>query len=324
MRKIASFSTLKTELLTGALFLFLLFGCSPKDQKPVVPSDSPYLMVLGIAQDAGYPQAGYQAEWQAIKEGKRQSALTVSLGLVDPAHQKRYLFEATPDFKEQLHLMDQVSETDNYPFDGIFLTHAHIGHYTGLMHLGREVMGTNSAQVYAMPKMKVFLEENGPWSQLVALKNISIKEMRGAATVRLGGNISVTPFLVPHRDEYSETVGYQISANQKSVIFIPDIDKWEKWNIDIADVVKENDLVLIDASFFKNGELPGRDMSKIPHPFTTESMDLLGKLSPENKAKVYFIHANHSNPILDKTSAAYKEVIDRGFNVAEQGQVFPF
>lgn len=324
MRRIASFSTLKTELLTGALFLLLCLSCSPKEDPTIVPTDTPYLMVLGIAQDAGYPQAGYENEWQAIAEGKRQKQLTVSLGLVDPLHKKRYLFEATPDFKEQLHMLDQVSETDNYPYDGIFLTHAHIGHYTGLMHLGREVMGTNATPVYAMPGMKNFLQQNGPWSQLVELNNISIREMRGAATVRLGGNISVTPFLVPHRDEYSETVGYQISVNQKTVIFIPDIDKWEKWNIDIKEVIKENDTVLIDASFFKDGELPGRDMSKIPHPFTTESMDLFEDLSPEDKAKVYFIHANHSNPILDKTSPEYKEVIDRGFNVAEEGQVFTF
>jgi len=29
-----------------------------------------------------------------------------------------------------------------------------MGHYTGLMHFGREVMGTNNLPVYAMPKMK--------------------------------------------------------------------------------------------------------------------------------------------------------------------------
>ncbi|HEY9116854.1 MAG TPA: MBL fold metallo-hydrolase, partial [Roseivirga sp.] len=278
----------------------------------------------GVAQDAGFPQAGNPGEFEAIKLDQREALFTVSLGLVDPKNNKRYLFEATPDFKEQLQLMDQVSKTNQYPFDGIFLTHAHIGHYTGLMHLGREVMGTMATPVYAMPKMKSFIESNGPWSQLVELENIDIKALNDSTRIQLADRIFVTPFTVPHRDEYSETVGYQIEIYEQSIVFIPDIDKWEKWDVDIREVVKQNDLILIDASFYKDGELKGRDMSLIPHPFTTESMELFKYLSPLDKAKVYFIHANHTNPILDRTSDEFSEVIKAGFQVAEQGQRFQF
>ena len=224
--------------------------------------EQPSLVILGVAQDAGYPQAGYQEEWEDIKLGQREPLFTVSLGLLDPVNNKRYLFEATPDFKEQLQLLDEVSGTNNYPVDGIFLTHAHIGHYTGLMHLGREVMGTKEVPVYAMPKMKTFLEENGPWSQLVSLENIRLQSLQDSVELKLAENISVMPFTVPHRDEYSETVGYKILINKQSVVLIPDIDKWNKWDVDIRQVVKDNDLILIDASFYQDGELKGRDMSQ--------------------------------------------------------------
>lgn len=308
-----------------ALFLFLcLCGCTAGNQSIESTPETPYLMVLGVAQDAGYPQAGYKDEWEAVKLGQRQIQYTVSLGLVDPQNHKRYLFEATPDFKEQLQMMDEVSEPQQYPFDGIFLTHAHIGHYTGLMHLGREVMGTKDIPVYAMPKMKSFLEQNGPWSQLVNLGNIDLQTMQDSTQVQLSPSISVMPFTVPHRDEYSETVGFKIQIAEKSIVFIPDIDKWNKWDVDIREVVKTNDLILIDASFYQDGELKGRDMSLIPHPFTRESMELFKDLSATDKDKVYFIHANHTNPILDINSLEYEEVLKAGFHIARQEQIFRF
>lgn len=307
-----------------ALFLLLLFGCSsPKEEVQTLPTE-PYIYVLGIAQDAGYPQAGVRSEFKLVEEGKRKKQHTVSLLLVDPENKKRYLFEATPDFREQLEMADKVSEASIYPFDGIFLTHAHIGHYAGLIHVGFEAMGSSNVPVHAMPRMKKYLETNGPWSQLVNFENIKLEALYDSTTISLENNIKVMPFTVPHRDEYSETVGYKVTINQKSLVFIPDIDKWEKWDVDIREVVKDNDYILIDASFYADGELFGRDMSRIPHPFTSESMELFKDLSSKDKAKVIFIHANHSNPILYKKSKQYQEVYDKGFSVASEGQVITF
>ena len=135
------------------------------------------------------------------------------------------------------------------------------------MHLGKEVMGTNNTPVFAMPRMKTFLEENGPWNQLVELKNISLQELKSDSTINLNENIKVTPFLVPHRDEFSETVGYKIMINNKSLIFIPDIDKWERWATNINELIQKVDYAFLDATFYKNGELK-RDMSEIPHPLS--------------------------------------------------------
>ena len=318
------FSTLTTELY-GALFLLLTFGCEFQENKQIgKPTDTPYLVVLGTAQDAGYPQAGQVEEWKLIKSGKREVAFQTALGLVDPISNERWLFEATPNFNIQLDKMDEFSTTENYPYDGIFLTHAHIGHYTGLMQLGREAIGARAVSVYAMPGMRHFLTNNGPWSQLVSLNNITLKQLENHQKVQLNERLAVSPIQVPHRDEFSETVGYHIESENRSLLFIPDIDKWEKWNESIIDWIKKVDMALLDATFFANGEIPGRDMSEIPHPFVEESMALFAQLSEEDRAKINFIHFNHTNPLLFNNTAETKSVKDAGFKISRQGQLLTF
>ncbi len=319
-------STLKTELL-GALFFTLLslFACdNSQPTRTKAPTDKPYLVILGVAQDAGYPQAGQIQEWKLIKNGKAKAGFATSIGLVDPISKERWLFEATPSFGIQLDKMDEFSTTENYPYDGIFLTHAHIGHYAGLMHLGREAMGTSGVPVYAMPGMKSFLMNNGPWSQLVNLNNIEIRDLQNRTSVQLNERLKVTPIQVPHRDEFSETVGYLIESDNTSVLFIPDIDKWDRWEDSILEWIEKVDMAFLDASFYQNGEIQGRDMSEIPHPFVEESMALFNSLSDKDKAKVYFIHFNHTNPLLFPRTEESKAVKAAGYKIAVQGQIQEF
>jgi pyrroloquinoline quinone biosynthesis protein B len=276
---------------------------------------TPYIKILGIAQDAGYPQVGCQkACCQRVKDNPELRQKVIAFGLIDPTSGERWLFEATPDFREQYdNLMAIEPKSDT--LSGIFLTHAHIGHYTGLMQLGREVMGAKNVPVFAMPKMRKFLYSNGPWRQLTALNNIKINRLFADSTVVLNQNLSVTPLLVPHRDEFSETVGFLIQSKNKSLLFIPDINKWSKWNRDILALIKQVDYAFLDATFFQNGEIAGRDMSEIPHPFVEESMTLFNQLPSKEKSKIYFIHLNHTNPLLNNNSEAYQSVIRKGYLV---------
>lgn len=245
--------------------------------------------------------------------------MVTSLGIVDPISNETWMIDATPDFPKQFELLTQ---NNREKLKGIFLTHAHVGHYTGLMHLGREVMGAKSIPVYAMPRMKKYLSSNGPWNQLVILDNIELNKLKNGKKVKLNKRMSITPFLVPHRDEYSETVGYKIQGPNKSLIFIPDIDKWEKWDKDIVNIASENDYALIDGSFYTANELPGRDMSEIPHPFIIESMAKFKSLSNNDKFKIHFIHLNHTNPALTNNSNAQNQIKNTGFNIAQRGQAF--
>tara|TARA_Y100000748_G_scaffold266208_1_gene236490 strand:+ start:2833 stop:3753 length:921 start_codon:yes stop_codon:yes gene_type:complete len=281
-------------------------------------NDNPYVVVLGIAQDGGAPHAACTKDCCVDRwDNPQLHHMVSSIGIVDPSTDEVWMIDATPDFSMQLNTltMDQKRL-----FKGVFLTHAHIGHYTGLMHLGREVMGANQIPVYAMPKMEAFLTKNGPWSQLVELQNIDIKSLQNENSVQLNKNLSITPFLVPHRDEFSETVGYKIEGPNKSLIFIPDIDKWEKWTENIQEIVEENDFSLLDGTFYDINELPGRDMSKIPHPFIVESMEVLDNV--RSKSAVYFIHLNHTNPALNRHSNATRLIKSSGFDVAQRNQKF--
>ncbi|GAB1444947.1 hypothetical protein MASR2M41_05960 [Flammeovirgaceae bacterium] len=206
--------------------------------------------------------------------------------------------------------------------DGIFITHAHIGHYTGLMYLGKEAADTRGINVYAMPRMKEFIETNGPWSQLVSHKNIAIKQIDNEQPISLSENLSVTPLLVPHRDEYAETVGYIIKGPNKSALFIPDIGKWEKWEKNIIEEVKKVDYAFLDATFYSGDEIDTRDISQIPHPFIVESLEKFNGLDSQEKNKIIFIHFNHTNPVINPASDETKNVLSRGYRIARINDIF--
>ena len=282
-------------------------------------AEEPYVLVLGVAQDAGYPQAGTKNSDAWKNASLRRKAACIAL--VDPSSGQRWMFEATPDFKEQLYLLDEAASHLGRPgLDGIFLTHGHMGHYSGLIHLGREAIGAKNVPVYAMPRMKKFLETNGPWELLVRLKNIELRPLAANQLVKLNQRLKVRPFLVPHRDEYTETVGYEIIGPRKRILFIPDIDKWEKLDargVKIESLIKDVDVAFVDGTFYADGEIPGRAMSEIPHPFIAETMKRFAKRPSSFKSKVHFIHLNRTNPALHQGSKATKTIKDNGFRLAQ-------
>jgi len=289
------------------------------------PSDTaPYVVVLGVAQDGGLPHAGCQKDccrkaWSDSQLQRRVSCLAI----VDPSSSERWVLDATPDFRQQLLTLDEIAPVSAAPgLAGILLTHGHIGHYTGLMHLGREVIGAREVPVYVMPRMQDFLSRNGPWEQLVRLKNIVLQPIQNEISFELNQRIRATPFLVPHRDEYTETVGFRITGPQRSIVFIPDIDKWEKWNRRIEEVIAGVDAAYVDGTFYADGEIPGRNMAEIPHPFIMETMQRLALLPAVEKSKVRFIHLNHTNPALRPNSEAAQAISKAGFQLAVEGERF--
>lgn len=283
------------------------------------------LILLGTLQDAGAPQLNCNKKCcQGLFEQANSSRKVSSLGLLDFNTQKKYIFDATPDISSQLHALKKASKiAPSSIVDGIFLTHAHIGHYTGLMYLGKEAVNASEISVFAMPKMSSFLSNNGPWSQLVANRNIAIQSLVANQAISLSPSLKVTPFLVPHRDEYSETVGYLIEGPNKKALFIPDIDKWNRWELDLKTELKKVDYAFLDATFYSAKELGNRDMSQIPHPSVLETMEALKDLSIEQRARVIFTHFNHTNPLLNRESEASKNVLALGFKIGRIHERFP-
>lgn len=276
------------------------------------------LVVLGTAQDAGSPQIACKKNCCIDLWKTGETEAVVSLGLIDTKHQKHYLFEASPNITQQLQTLNSVAGNAS-DFGGIFLTHAHMGHYSGLLFLGKEALGGQSVPVYALPKMRQYLSNNGPWEQLISEKNIALQALTASKEETISEEIKVTPIQVPHRDEYSETVGYLIKGPNKTALFIPDIDKWERWDTPIESLIKEVDYALLDATFFDGSELPNRDMAAIPHPFVKESLARFEPLEIKEKNKIYFIHFNHTNPLLKESSQENKEVVAKGYHIARSG-----
>ncbi|WDI30340.1 MBL fold metallo-hydrolase [Hyphococcus flavus] len=313
-----------TNFLTGTA-AFILSACAPEIDKPAQTQQCDVsLLILGVAQDAGKPQIGNSEDPAWADPSLRR--LATSIALIDRRGEtpKRWLFEATPDIKEQLHRLNEAAPAANaLDLGGVFLTHAHIGHYAGLMMFGHEAAGAQYVQVFAMPRMADYLAQNGPWGQLLSKHNIFIAIMSENEPEQLAEDISVTPFLVPHRQEYSEVAGFNIQGPNKSAIFIPDIDSWEDWDAQetrIENKIAEVDYAFLDATFFANGEIPGRDMSGFPHPFVSHSMERFAPLPDAEKSKVWFIHMNHTNPLLNPRAPERAAVNRAGFNIADEGQ----
>jgi pyrroloquinoline quinone biosynthesis protein B len=298
------------------LFIYFVFSFSFSFSQK---ESFPYIIVLGTIQDAGSPHMGCEKSCCInLFKNPDPNRKVVSLGLVDPLEKKYWLIEASPDFITQCRDLRTISKFEHAKSpDGIFLTHAHIGHYTGLMYLGKESYNSRAVPVFAMTRMKGFLIKNGPWSQLFKINNIKINNINHQEEIKLSNNLSITPFLVPHRDEFSETVGFKIIGPKKSVLFIPDIDKWGKWNKNLKQEIKKVDLALLDGTFYDSKEVNNRNISEIPHPFIIETMDLFKEENNFEKSKINFIHLNHTNPLLDSNSAAFKKVKESGFNTAE-------
>ena len=284
----------------------------------LIYGQSEFIYILGNVQDAGLPHIGCQHKFCKEKFNEFEEYFTTSIAVVDPLERKYILFEATPDLPYQLNYLEKEIFNEFLLPESIYITHAHIGHYTGLMYFGREALGAKNIMVKVLPKMGDFLKTNGPWNQLVDINNIQIQNLNFGLNTNELRNITVTPIQVPHRDEYSETAGFIIEGRNKKALFIPDIDKWEKWNKNLKQLVYEFDYLLLDSTFYDSNEI-NRDISEIPHPLVIETINLLDDLSREQKDKIYFIHMNHTNLMLNPSRELTKLVKDKGFNITRLG-----
>ncbi len=291
--------------------------------------DAPYVLTLGSAQDGGAPQIGCARECcAAARANPERRRLVASLLIVDPRSGKRWLVDATPDLPDQVELFRghprSRKEAGARPplVDGVFLTHAHMGHYAGLVHLGREAYNHPRVPVFCSARMKRFLEGNGPWDLLIRNGNLEPRVLAPDAPFQLAPDLSVTPFLVPHRDEYTDTFGFLIQGPNRALLYIPDIDKWARWDRRVETWLARSDRALLDGTFFADGEVPGRAMAEIPHPFILESLARFQDLPEAERRKIVFTHLNHSNPAADPASRATARIREAGMAVAARGDRF--
>ena len=277
------------------------------------------IYILGSAQDGGYPQSGcYEDCCKTAWSNENLVRYPSSIAVVNHLLKKYWIFDITPDIKFQINLLPK-----DYILSGIFITHAHSGHYMGLVQLGIEVMNLKDIPVYVMPRMASFLENNSLFSQLILSGNIKLERINIDAVIKLPNQIHISNFEVPHRNELSETVGYKISGEKKSVIYLPDIDSWDNFHTKLFKLIENNDYLFIDGTFYDSSELKYRKMNKVPHPLISSTIeDTLSNLSLNNRNKIYFTHLNHTNKVLNKDSKAYQNVISNGFKILNEKDQF--
>lgn len=312
--------------IAATTLLVALVACNATSKAP----REPFVVVLGTAQDGGFPQVGCREPACArAREDREHRRLVTSLALVDPRSGKRWLFDASPDLSEQVERLEPLAPLSTPDgvrpplFDGIFLTHAHVGHYTGLSLLGREVYGARNVAVWCTQRMGAFLSTNGPWSLLVETRAIVLHEFEPGNTVALAPDLTIESLRVPHREEFSDTLAFIVRGPTRSIAYLPDIDKWERWDLPLERFLASVDVALVDGTFYADGELPGRAMSEIPHPFIAETLARLASAPPDVRTKVVFTHLNHTNPACDPRSAAARAIAAAGMRVAREGEVLP-
>jgi pyrroloquinoline quinone biosynthesis protein B len=309
--------------LLSALLLGLV-ACTRADSgetplgTPSSPTGEVAFRVLGTAQDAGLPHIGCACDHceLARAEGRRELVSSAAI----EGQTGWWLLDATPDLPAQIHAQGSMPQ-------GIFLTHAHIGHYTGLMYLGREALGAEGMPIWCSPPLAEYLRTNGPWSQLVELGQIELREFRSDQPVELEEGLVLTPFRVPHRDEFSDTHGFEVRHHDPtaktmggSVVFLPDIDQWDKWDRSLESYFQPGAHLLIDGSFWSGAELPHRDLSEIPHPLVSHSVERFADSAAAQGATIRFIHLNHSNPLWNPDGPERAAVQAAGMRVAELGE----
>ncbi len=283
--------------------------------------------VLGTAQDGGIPQLGcFCPNCARARRDPKERRLIASLAVADPERGQFFLIDATPDIRAQVEsALALVRPGEPKLLDalgGVVLTHAHIGHYTGIMFFGYESVSAKKMPVHASPRMADFLAKNGPWSQLVRLENIEIRMLTAGESLALTERVRITPFPVPHRDEYTDTLGFWIAGPEKTLLYVPDIQDWGAWGRPLREEVGKADYALLDGTFFIPEELPGRDVAAIGHPPIRESLRLLRGLPRDGKTGVFFTHLNHTNLALDPAGAPRREIEAAGFHLASEGQEF--
>jgi pyrroloquinoline quinone biosynthesis protein B len=273
------------------------------------------VVLLGAAQDGGFPQFGCRCKNCNMvynKEVPPDSA--VSLALIDHASKRWWLVDATPQLNQQweefAHLFGRLE------LSGVILTHAHAGHYPGLLYLGKEALNCESLPLYASSQMHDFLVDNEPWGVLYRNRNIlPIVFENELNRIQLSPTLRIEVMPVDHRADFTDTMAFKIFGPNRSLFFCPDIDSWENLPVPLSTIASSMDILLLDSTFYDDDELPGRNMSTIPHPRTIQTFEVLKDVSFHT---VVLVHINHSNRLW-VDSAAIADVKKRGMIVGRKG-----
>lgn len=272
------------------------------------------VVVLGTAQDGGLPQAGCSCRFCCLAQADpRRRRTPVALG-VELEDGRNLLIEATKSLAHQLWTWADALGGDKPVMpDVVAVTHLHLGHVEGLGQFGTEVMGRHGTPLMASPAVHEVLERR----DVDVFRPLGLDAVAGVQFIQ-----------VPHRDEHGDTHAVLLSGRERKLLFLPDHDTWGgTLAAHIASDIRswlahlKVDVALIDGTFWNGDELPGRDMSLIPHPTISESLKRLGERDDVADPDIAFLHLNHTNPCADPASNQAAKVTEAGWRIAREGEL---
>lgn len=281
------------------------------------------IIVLGIAQDGGVPHAGCLCvNCRAARSDPARRHPPVSLGIL--SGERMAMVDATDGFEEQLAMLwdrnpqSKFHEAERFPApEAVVLTHAHVGHYAGIWQFDRSVLAARSVGVTGPPETITMLRQHEPWKAIEHEGHIRFEPGVFNVPFALLPDVDVTMYPVPHRSEWgTDTAALAIRGPKRSLLYLPDIDRWDEWDRDLGATIQEFDVVMLDGCFWVAPPREG-----VPHPPITETMERLQHLAG-GRTQIIFTHINHSNPVLTPGSDESMEVYRRGFSIAAEGDVF--
>ena len=288
-----------------------------------LPHDGVCAVVLGNMQDGGLPHIGCRCTRCANAFAEpAKTAYAACLAIIQKTGTETavFLIDATPDIKWQLNLLTNLLGAHpqrpnrlRQP-DGIFITHAHMGHVGGLPQLGPEAMAVENLPIYGTAALLALLQKSAIWQP--ALDGFELRPITAGETIILDADFHLTPIAAPHRDEWrAGTLAFLVQGPHKKLLYLPDIDAWEQWP-DGEKIMRSVDFALVDASFFSTEELNGR--SPVAHPLIPDTLNRYAQIP----GQLFLTHLNHTNPVLDSDSDARLMVMEAGVKIAQTGQMF--
>ncbi|GAB3442393.1 pyrroloquinoline quinone biosynthesis protein PqqB [Actinophytocola sediminis] len=287
--------------------------------------------LLGTAAGGGFPQWNCACpRCAACRAGspdvppRAQDCLAVSQD-----GQDWYLVNASPDIRAQLLAEPALTPGPgprDTPLRGALLTDAELDHTLGLMLL-RESGGL---PVWAPPAVLHALADRFPIRDTVARYGDWRWQPVGAAI----GGLTVSSFAVSDkRPKYARdstvagpwVVAYRIEdpATGGSLVYAPCLATWP---VGFDEFVAGADCVLLDGTFHSAREMTGTGtsaaaqhaMGHVPIDGPDGSLARIRSLASPGTRWLY-THLNNTNPVLDRGTPEYRQVVAAGVEVPVDG-----
>ncbi|MBC5805313.1 MAG: pyrroloquinoline quinone biosynthesis protein B [Candidatus Eremiobacter antarcticus] len=286
--------------------------------------------VLGSAAGGGVPQWNCGcSNCQAAREGRAPYRLQASIA-VSGDRINWTLVNVTTDIRLQLARSAnmQPSKPRATPFAAVVLTDANIDHVAGLLEFRQaDVLHIYSTDVVretvcCNPMFEPLRRGGKEWHAFEATADVA------TVTLPVPGlhvkAIAVPGLLPSYAGSQAldgATVAYLIEGGGKRLLYAP---IFLELSAELLRQARSADAVFLDGTCWSDGELidlglgrrTARAMGHAPVGGPDGSLAVAAGIPAEHR---YYTHVNNSNPLLDPSSAASRELREGGFAVALDG-----